>query len=507
MDCPKLFGKDPKNPEICYELQLPTFFKFEKIVLSEDKMKINAGLEKVIERFLVTGLSLDHCRDPTDRELFWQHTEYVNFKLASCPLPRNQGPIIPGVDNSVSDPNGEKLLEKIAWRHSCNQRCAKWFPTEKNYSQVFPEFIVEPLEIGSNEVKGPHSQLSDMGIVYTCNQMKCSLLCPCKICTNKLDNCRRKCSDFPCLSCTEQCSQHKIDIDRKYDVTKHAYTLKVDTKDKIKFTVLHAGIPKQCVECENDLTDHRVYHKVFHTRCKYCRQLLVPLVSEKILTIKDYVTAKEAKLAKSRYTCETCHKLFYDYFSRTRHEELVHGWRNGRNIKYKCDECTMKFSNSGNLMYHKLSQHNKDQSEVTCKVCDKTFKNHVTLSKHNLNTHVQPKQHSCDQCDAKFSLKWSLLRHKKDLHWDFKVDWKYIQFAEELRHQCDICEKLFKRKDNLTVHKQTVHKSENNQNVPKFICEFCSKEFANKFNCSRHQKRCKARTNIKEDQEIKDKMN
>ena len=197
MECLKITGMVEDDPEEKYELDVPAFLEYEESTFRKD---FDVEVVKNV-RASFKDISKIRCF-PFVKDLYvGMEAEFVNCQLSSCPLPINQGPIVCGLDNDKGDIFGNKLFQKIAWRHSDGQSCGIWTAEEKNdKDNVFAKFKVEPYE-EEQKVIGPHSNLSDMSVVYTCNKMQCKLKCPCKLCLSKLDDCSRKCLDFPCMKC------------------------------------------------------------------------------------------------------------------------------------------------------------------------------------------------------------------------------------------------------------------------------------------------------------------
>ena len=106
--------------------------------------------------------------------------------------------------------------------------------------------------------------------------------------------------------------------------------------------------------------------------------------------------------------------------------------------------------------------------------------------------HSEVNKHECDKCNAKFVRKDNLTRHQAENHSKLKLNWNMIQFREDPLFQCDKCEKGFKRKHTLSIHKKLKHMELGSTEV-RNVCCFCTKEFATKSNCTRHQKQCEAK--------------
>ena len=107
---PAILGADPINPNKIYKLKVPAFFEFQRIPLSEFEMKRTPRIRNQIEPMFAIRNVLSNHPDPSrNSSLNEEDTVLMNFFLASSPLPGNQGPVIPCVDNYELDPKGEKL--------------------------------------------------------------------------------------------------------------------------------------------------------------------------------------------------------------------------------------------------------------------------------------------------------------------------------------------------------------------------------------------------------------
>lgn len=91
-----------------------------------------------------------------------------------------------------------------------------------------------------------------------------------------------------------------------------------------------------------------------------------------------------------------------------------------------------------------------------CKKCESSFTTNQQLQAHQEGKHksiyldgnAKGNQLQCNQCEAKFSFKSSLYKHKITIH---SKDLKFFE--------CPICKKQFNRKDNLFLHSRNVHKT------------------------------------------------
>ena len=418
----------------------------------------------------------------------------LQSKINAYPVPRNIGPVVPHYDNhKVNDINCDKvIMEYTAFVHPPQQKCGKWIPVERDPTvfSLTPQYIVEPYDDATEVTdKGPHSN-ENMSIVYTCSQLKCSVNCSCKVCTSERYKCYKVCGQWPCIQCTSQCPKHhRVGLDRAYNEEEHSYSIKAESIKAVKFMVKHTDIPKDCNDCQDDLMDHQTFHRVFHSRCKFCRQVLAPYDYYDVQTVEDYGTALEEISFRGKLTCAICLKMFMQPSDSKRHKQTVHGGKGS----HGCKKCIKKFSNKKDLEYHVHVQHTEPQHE-SCEQCGKSFISKLSLDIHQQRIHIENRMYDCDKCDSKFTQKNNLLRHRNEKHFARKVDWRLVQLNEDWEFKCALCDKVFQRKSNLNAHKENVHKvSEDGTVVLPIKCAHCGKEYSKKSNVVRHEKSCKDR--------------
>ena len=83
------------------------------------------------------------------------------------------------------------------------------------------------------------------------------------------------------------------------------------------------------------------------------------------------------------------------------------------------------------------------QYQFQCQLCDKRFKNNLTLKNHIESVHNGVK-YTCEQCFKQFTDRGSLSKHIKNIH-------------EGVRYECDQCGYKATQQQNLKVHIQSVH--------------------------------------------------
>ena len=243
-----------------------------------------------------------HEPDDTHKFKHKLHQEYNEIELQEHPRPRNQGPLLPFLISRFPNPPnwGEVMRDFCSFQHESEQECANWTPAENEEAGGDNKLVFNVTNVNvSRCVFGPCSNKQTMAMEYTCIFNTCKVGCPCQLCVKcHKYKCRRLCRDNPCPDCYPQCKVHKVLVDRRFDDEKDSVTIRTDSADTIKYVVKHAGIPKDCKVCAGDLLDHQQYHLLPHQVCKFCLQLLGPIVRAERLAI-PLVTVKDFKKAKS----------------------------------------------------------------------------------------------------------------------------------------------------------------------------------------------------------------
>lgn len=207
--------------------------------------------------------------------------------------------------------------------------------------------------------------------------------------------------------------------------------------------------------------------------------------SEEIpLPVTD-ITLVEGETENKLYECDLCNERLPDQETYNRHKDL-HSKENGKDCCdgdsltetaltggrsaespgkiYKCDVCTMTFSQVEQVDDHKKT-HPTDKP-YECNVCKKACKTQANLTRHK-QTHDS--YFECDVCKRGFRVLSRLKKHEK-IHTGLKP------------YECDVCQKRFSIAGNLARHKRT-HTGEK-----PFQCGICQKTFSQKADMGRHER-------------------
>ena len=114
------------------------------------------------------------------------------------------------------------------------------------------------------------------------------------------------------------------------------------------------------------------------------------------------------------------------------------------------------------------------QQEVhTCNICNKTFNQRSSLTKH-IKTHKVGEGHVCKKCNKRFAASRDLRKH---------VDIVHLNKAEEYKKECPICHV---RVQQLKTHIRFIHRNEGKTSEYSGICPHCEKTFSNDYKVKRH---------------------
>ena len=398
--------------------------------------------------------------------------------------------------------NGNKTFKFfVTFTHSAAQVCGRWsIDQTETLDRNDPRFKLSSCKL---ELSGPASTWSKK-ILYPCQQNKCSIQCPCNLCSTDDQPCNRYCAESPCDNCDQQCQEHKCDLDRKY-TNKDSFTIPFyynnldenarseDTNRLLVYDcetngpyepeknfIKHSGIPRSCTQCQIDLLDHEVHHHVLHFRCKFCRKYLRLLRNRTLDKNNAWKQEKEIKFDDDT-TCSYCYKLFCDSSKRKYHEKTEHILSEK---PFKCDQCSKSYASRIGLTHHQR-QHMEDPTMYSCEKCKKSFTSEISLKRHVDSIHNPNNKAKtiCEKCGKPFSRADLLKRHLLEVHKESSVSTHYTcQLVRPFK--CDYCGESFKRKEKLETHAR-VHK----EMVENYKCDYCEKTFGRKDNLSKHVKK------------------
>ena len=138
--------------------------------------------------------------------------------------------------------------------------------------------------------KGPCSN-KNMLVIYTCNQLKCSILCSFKISVHhqKIIAKLSVKSFLAQVAHSMQWPKHRILLDNEFDIKKHEYSVKAIINCAVKFIVKHTDIPLN-----------------------------------QVVKLEDYCQAMERVARQANLTCASCIKMFPEPTNRKRHKDSLH---------------------------------------------------------------------------------------------------------------------------------------------------------------------------------------
>ena len=239
-------------------------------------------------------------------------------------FPFSQGPLVRPLDWYLDKVSEKEASEnKTLFKHEDGQECFEWIPKVTGLNAWNDNTQMYDLQNPAYSVQGPISTKS-MGIVYGCNKGKCLVHCPCTVCCDDKKSCKLSCRDQICEECNSQCLNHQIKLARLFDPETDSYTLVNNKKNNHDYAIPYAGIPVSCSLCQNDLREHQIFHLVFHTRCRYCRDLLRPFEVTVIESLEDYEEAEKWLKIKDDKTCSYCANISSKKEHRVSHEATIH---------------------------------------------------------------------------------------------------------------------------------------------------------------------------------------
>lgn len=183
------------------------------------------------------------------------------------------------------------------------------------------------------------------------------------------------------------------------------------------------------------------------------------------------VSRGRRKAVPVSYSCEWCNKTF-DFKCRLIKHKKVCTLSPGK--EQRCSECSMPFPSLKSLHQHCTEAHGgppakkKKTDQVSCDMCDKTFKHSSGLLYHKRTEHFEERPYACEECGAKFAATSSLKNHMR-LH------------TGEKPFHCKHCDMSFSVAAALSYHTKKKHAE-----GKMYCCQYCSASFAQSIELTRH---------------------
>ncbi|XP_059616203.1 uncharacterized protein LOC132261415 [Phlebotomus argentipes] len=205
-------------------------------------------------------------------------------------------------------------------------------------------------------------------------------------------------------------------------------------------------------------------------KCDHCPKMFcyktifnLHLKREHNMDIKDEDLPNQQRYSKILFPrdrvheCRFCKRKYANKPALLKHEQ-VHGPEG--NLHIKCRVCKEYFETHEKEKEHRVAKH-KDQ--ITCKECNKMYRDENHLQVHIRNCHtktgVKKPQHLCGKCGKSFTSKTAMMDHERS------------DCGKSPIYQCDVCKKFYHSAGSLKTHKN-VHTNE----LPN-LCKYCGKGF------------------------------
>ncbi|XP_055713631.1 zinc finger protein 665 [Phlebotomus papatasi] len=209
---------------------------------------------------------------------------------------------------------------------------------------------------------------------------------------------------------------------------------------------------------------------VHEYKCDHCPKMFcyktifnLHLKREHNMDIKDEDLPNQQRYSKILFPrdrvheCQYCKRKYANKPALLKHEQL-HGPEGKLHVK--CRVCKEYFENNEKEKEHRLAKH---KEEITCKVCQKVYRDESHLQVHFRNCHtkepIKKLQHLCGKCGKSFTSKTAMLDHERS------------DCGKSPIYQCDVCKKFYHSAGSLKTHKN-VHTNE----LPN-LCKYCGKGF------------------------------
>lgn len=132
------------------------------------------------------------------------------------------------------------------------------------------------------------------------------------------------------------------------------------------------------------------------------------LCSSYVKKYRSYTRHLESHTDK-RFSCDICQRVFSQKIT------LIQHMNSHSNLKtYKCNECNLDFKQNSSLFKHRKQKHSNNVP--SCPECQKTFVNNETLAQHMRSKHKGEKTIKCEDCVKTFASRSALIYHRSSQH-------------------------------------------------------------------------------------------
>ncbi|CAL8109922.1 unnamed protein product [Orchesella dallaii] len=252
----------------------------------------------------------------------------------------------------------------------------------------------------------------------------------------------------------------------------------------------HLRVHKECDEMNNEFDckvcgfpciskkNFRRHNSYRHQAAEYKCDECGYIAPEKA-RLERHKEIHKLMIGSKEFQCDVCNESFGDFITISRHRRQVHSSHIKLSV-FKCDKCDGTYSTLRRLQNH-ISQFHDPIITPTCQHCGKVFRKTYDLKEHMKVHEPKERLEVCEYCGVDFMHSKTLRAHIRKFHSESTTESVNSTNNEEPVYKCKHCEFTSHLRLIIMRHRK-IH-----SNIYRYPCDICGKGYTKPYSLKLHQ--------------------